>query len=56
MIKKVTIVLILVAVFVFPLIILVFYTFAPGWTYPNLVPKSLIKVELSMCLISGTKL
>jgi putative spermidine/putrescine transport system permease protein len=40
MIKKILIPLLLVFLFVLPLIILVFYSFSPGWKYPDLVPKS----------------
>jgi len=41
MIKRVLLILLIVAVFLFPLIVLVFYTFAPGWSYPDLIPKIL---------------
>jgi ABC-type spermidine/putrescine transport system permease subunit II len=36
---KILFVLLLLAIFVFPLIVLVMYTLAPGWSYPDLFPK-----------------
>lgn len=38
MIKKIIFIVIILAVFVFPLTVLILYTVSPGWTYPALIP------------------
>jgi putative spermidine/putrescine transport system permease protein len=40
MTKNIAAILILFVLFVFPLMVLIFYTVSPGWIYPNLLPKS----------------
>jgi ABC-type spermidine/putrescine transport system permease subunit II len=56
MIKKIFIILFFTTVFVFPLIVLVFYTFAPGWTYPDLFPRRLNNSGIEYVVYQGGKI
>jgi putative spermidine/putrescine transport system permease protein len=52
MTKNLMVMIVLLGLFVFPLIVLLFYTISPGWTYPDLWPK-IVKLDSLAYLISN---
>jgi ABC-type spermidine/putrescine transport system permease subunit II len=52
MTKNLIMTVILIALFVFPLMVLLFYTVSPGWTYPDLWPQK-VRLDSFAYLISN---